>query len=249
VHALNGHTGATAQSYYNKQHRDEHIARGREAWSAIGRGGVGGGGSGAAVAEDGGDDDAIAEDGGGGGAAAEDGGGGGAAAEDGGGRSDAAADCGMNDSWEDLLRDFAELPAETPPTRAAAASPVQQQPRPPAGRAPAQVARRSSTKIVIGEDHPDKDRGSHQRARWTSSEVTFVGNWVTADQAGSDRSNPVARCLKAILVNPAARALFHPNHVTDSGRLRAGYEKWKQQKKKAEDGEIEDEEVTDIAFV
>jgi hypothetical protein len=85
---------------------------------------------------------------------------------------------------------------------------------------------------VTGSNHPDLEKGPRERASWTRAEVDYVGAFVTKDEMlHPGRGNIVARCRKAILKDPSARAIFHPNHIVDSGRLRTGYEKYLKSKR------------------
>ena len=84
----------------------------------------------------------------------------------------------------------------------------------------------------LGEDHPERGRDSKQRVVWSSAEVDYIAIWCTRDQElNPGKGTIVARCRKAILLDPAARRVFHPNHVIDSARLRTGYEKFLQRSK------------------
>lgn len=96
----------------------------------------------------------------------------------------------------------------------------------------------------IGCKHPDRDRGSRERARWTEPEVSYIGNFVARDAIlHPDRGTVVARCLKAIHKDPCAREIFHPNHIVDSGRLRTGYEKVLKLKRESIGVETAEEDV------
>ena len=81
--------------------------------------------------------------------------------------------------------------------------------------------------MTFGEDHPDREKSSKSRVMWTAAEVDYIAQWCTRDtELHPERGTLVARCRKAILQDPAARRIFHQNHVVDSARLRAGYDKF-----------------------
>lgn len=80
------------------------------------------------------------------------------------------------------------------------------------------------TNIDWGTLHPDYKKES-SRAKWTTEEKNYVGQWVLKRK----RENPhdrrvISGCLKAIIADHKAHAIFHERHVKDSGRLRTGYD-------------------------
>lgn len=87
---------------------------------------------------------------------------------------------------------------------------------------------------VVGSKHPYFDPlGNQLRAPWTDEEIDFVGNWCIKNI----QANPawektiVARCTKYIKSTPAVREIFHPLHISDSTRLRYGFEAFNKTKK------------------
>jgi hypothetical protein len=76
---------------------------------------------------------------------------------------------------------------------------------------------------VWGSLHPDGGKENLKRARWTDEEVNYIGEKI----AKLEKTSPhrlIARCLAIIKADPDAKAIFHENHVLDSGRLRSGYD-------------------------
>ena len=80
-----------------------------------------------------------------------------------------------------------------------------------------------------GTQHPDYFSNG-QRARWTATEVEYIGAWCAnfAVQHPGVRS-VVARCLKHIRNNDYAISIFHRHHTLDSARLRNGHRQYLRQ--------------------
>jgi hypothetical protein len=61
-----------------------------------------------------------------------------------------------------------------------------------------------------------------KRVKWTDAEVAFVGTWCEKTLRDNPRNatNIVARCLHYIKSDSRISAIFHPNHILNSGRLK-----------------------------
>jgi hypothetical protein len=80
-----------------------------------------------------------------------------------------------------------------------------------------------------GTLHPDLNRMTASgrpamRARWTDEEVEWINGWVR-QHCTVFTKNRVSLCLKDIQRDPAAIAIFHPNHTLDTCRLKEGFDK------------------------
>jgi len=77
----------------------------------------------------------------------------------------------------------------------------------------------------LRDDYPT--RKTDKKAVWTVAEVDYVGSWCSKTLRTSPHmKNIVAKCLKHIRSDPAAKPIFHELHVFDSARLRNGYRCW-----------------------
>ena len=86
-----------------------------------------------------------------------------------------------------------------------------------------QVNRWAPTTLLhydFGVQHPDYKKPV-KRATWTPEEKDWIRTWI---KAHPDQVTGHARCLKDIQADAAARAIFHPIHVLDGARLRAGFD-------------------------
>ena len=63
-----------------------------------------------------------------------------------------------------------------------------------------------------------------KRVKWSEAEINFVGTWCEKALRDNPRNttNLVARCLHYIRSDKTISAIFHPNHVLNSGRLKHG---------------------------
>ena len=78
-----------------------------------------------------------------------------------------------------------------------------------------------------GTKHPDFALGIAQRCQWTPMEVQWIGRWIIKDTTDHPlMRNRVARCLKALHMEPTMWPWFHRNHVLNSARMRAGWDKY-----------------------
>jgi hypothetical protein len=135
----------------------------------------------------------------------------------------AAADVDGDDGHNDIGFDFHSLSSTpvssvTPPSSVsiptAAVLPI------PPGK---QVNRWAPTTLLhydFGVQHPDYKKPV-KRATWTAEEKDWILSWI---KAHPDQVTGHARCLKDIQADAAARAIFHPIHVLDGARLRAGFD-------------------------
>jgi hypothetical protein len=88
----------------------------------------------------------------------------------------------------------------------------------------------STSNIHCSQDAVDKMPSPNpMRVKWTEQEIDYVGKWCTKTLRDnpSNSNNIVARCLTHIRNEPAAHRLFHPNHILNSGRLKHGYEAYR----------------------
>jgi hypothetical protein len=69
---------------------------------------------------------------------------------------------------------------------------------------------------------------AQSRVRWTDDEISFVGQWCSETLARNpeNQNNIVARCLAYIRAHEDIAAIFHPNHILSSGRLKHGLESY-----------------------
>ena len=83
--------------------------------------------------------------------------------------------------------------------------------------------------IQYGELHPNKDANA-KRIKWTQEEIKIVGHWCEDNLLKHPEwsSIIVSRCLTFIKGDYNARKYFHPNHVTDSTKLRHAYIQFKE---------------------
>lgn len=75
-----------------------------------------------------------------------------------------------------------------------------------------------------GRHHPDyENRG--ERITWTAAELSYITEFCvrTLRETPERRKTIVSACLAHLIVDPAARPIFHRNHILDSKRLRHGY--------------------------
>ena len=88
----------------------------------------------------------------------------------------------------------------------------------------------TTSNIHTSQDAVDKMSSPNpMRVKWTEQEIDYVGKWCTKTLRDnpSNSNNIVARCLTHIRNEPAALRLFHKNHILNSGRLRHGYEAYR----------------------
>jgi hypothetical protein len=77
---------------------------------------------------------------------------------------------------------------------------------------------------TFGEQHPVQDR-MKRKVQWSFQEVSFLKDFIdTAIDEGPviGGGNIMAKALKSIREDSTLRPLFHPQHVTTSGKLRGG---------------------------
>ena len=105
----------------------------------------------------------------------------------------------------------------------------------------------------VGSKHPCINMPSSQkRAQWTNEEINFVGWWCTETLAINPllANKIVSQCLNFIMSNKEARSIFHPIHVLSSGRLKYGYDVYKEvqlrKSQRTEDIDNIDEERYDV---
>ena len=85
----------------------------------------------------------------------------------------------------------------------------------------------SRTLPLYGSRHPDFGKDPKKKARWTSEETTYIGKFCTKLLKKHPQChNVVAKCLDHILADKDCHAIFHPRHITDSSRLRVGWDKY-----------------------
>ena len=79
--------------------------------------------------------------------------------------------------------------------------------------------------VEFGGKHPNQNKDA-LRVTWSDAEVKIIGKWCDDNLSVHPnwKSTIVARCLNFINGSDEARPYFHPHHVTDSSRLRSGYE-------------------------
>ena len=65
-----------------------------------------------------------------------------------------------------------------------------------------------------------------KRVKWSDEEINFVGQWCEKmlKQNPANQNNIVSRCLAYIREHMSIAAIFHPNHIVSSGRLKHGLE-------------------------
>ena len=84
------------------------------------------------------------------------------------------------------------------------------------------------TETIESEPEP-----SHfpMRVKWTEREINYVGRWCTKTLKDNpaNNTNIVARCLAHIRNDPTIVAMFHNNHILNSGRLKHGYDSYRKQ--------------------
>lgn len=80
----------------------------------------------------------------------------------------------------------------------------------------------------FGAHHPTPDW--YKKAVWTEAEIAYIGHWYEAERLANPRNtnNMAARCLRRVHDDPNAAPIFHQNHVLDSGRFRQGIDKYLQ---------------------
>lgn len=82
---------------------------------------------------------------------------------------------------------------------------------------------------IWGRNHPDFGKPNLKRARWTATEIEYIGD-IANELKILGTNNIISRCLKRLKSDPKARDIFHENHVLDSARLRSGYDAYLKQK-------------------
>lgn len=78
-----------------------------------------------------------------------------------------------------------------------------------------------------GTRHPDFALGFTQRCQWTPTEVQWIGRWIVKDTTDYPHMHSrISRCLKALNAEPPMWPWFHRNHVLNSARMRAGWDRY-----------------------
>lgn len=85
-----------------------------------------------------------------------------------------------------------------------------------------------------GTQHPDyrgmNKKGSElkTRVRWSDDEVNYIAKWYYSKKEQmpwtSQIPKMVSKCRQAIFNDPSAIPVFHRNHITDTAKLRNGFE-------------------------
>jgi hypothetical protein len=95
-----------------------------------------------------------------------------------------------------------------------------------ASKVDAIVSRQSSLEGVLdwgsfGACYSGKSNAHGKRFEWTPEEIEWLKNWFAANPA--DMPNRYAACLQALREAPCSvKGMFHPNHVSNSDRLKTG---------------------------
>ena len=75
---------------------------------------------------------------------------------------------------------------------------------------------------------------SVRKVAWTETEIQIVGNWCNLyRQQHPGSKTVVASCLQHIRRDKAVEKHFHPHHIADSTRLRWGWQKFQEQEGQA----------------
>ena len=149
-----------------------------------------------------------------------------------------SADALFDDAIPDVDFDAASCDDFTAPSTPLHTSPQRVAPTVPQRATMSHVDRWSRSDALVaadwGTDHPDYGLPG-RRAQWTREEVSYVGRYCEQKMLSNpDCSNVVAECLKTMLRDPVAVAIFHKIHVLDTGRLRNGYRVYQQLKARGE---------------
>ena len=95
---------------------------------------------------------------------------------------------------------------------------------------PAAAVRLSINEPQIRSESSPTPKSSEKRVRWTDEEINYVGRWCknALAQNPTFSNNLVARCLHHIHGNSAALSIFHEHHILNSGRLKHGFDTYKE---------------------
>lgn len=63
-----------------------------------------------------------------------------------------------------------------------------------------------------------------KRATWSDDELAYLDKFLAE---GKGKGNYAAKCLRQIINDEAAHAIFHLNHTLDSGRITSGFDRLK----------------------
>lgn len=77
-----------------------------------------------------------------------------------------------------------------------------------------------------GTDHPsyDSSNSNPRRVIWSSAEINYIKNWMQKEFNREPKETRVKRCLQHIKSDDGATAVFHLNHILNSGKLRCGFD-------------------------
>jgi hypothetical protein len=67
-----------------------------------------------------------------------------------------------------------------------------------------------------------------KRAEWSSKELAYLERFLAE---GKGSGNYAAKCLKQIIDDESAHAIFHLNHTLDTGRIKSGFDRLKSLKR------------------
>ena len=80
--------------------------------------------------------------------------------------------------------------------------------------------------IEWGARHPCQAKNP-KKVPWSDDEREYLANWIhtqTTLHPDLEQNTAVWRCLQHINSSPDVWAIFHPNHVLTTGRLRSGFD-------------------------
>ena len=91
-----------------------------------------------------------------------------------------------------------------------------------------------SVRKVAWTETPSPCSDSVRKVAWTETEIQIVGNWCNLyRQQHPGSKTVVASCLQHIRRDKAVEKHFHPHHIADSTRLRWGWQKFQEQEGQA----------------